>query len=227
MKLEFLIPFIICYSVLWTGFYIFQRINFKNKYSEGFSLRNTFPFETHNFVYGPNLVVRVGFILLSIVGILPFIIYISSKEITYTLHVNLIISGCFLLVSIFLKILLFFTKTLNIKVYVSEYVFRLLTLIGSMLFLVIGIAASISENLTLYRENSAVLWVFLILFAILMFVNMSCLFRSKFFNWYQYEKDENNQIKKPNTIVFVLYQWIFDFSEIILIILATILMYFC
>ena len=31
MKLEFLIPFIICYLVLWTGFYIFQRINFKNK----------------------------------------------------------------------------------------------------------------------------------------------------------------------------------------------------
>lgn len=227
MRLEFLIPFIIGYLILWIGFYTFQRINFKNKYSEGFSYRNTFPFETHNFIHGPNLVLRIGFILLSIVGILPFIVYVSTTKITYTLHVDLIISGCFLLVSIFLKILLYFTKTLNIKVYVSEYVFRMLTLIGSMLFLIIGLGASISENLTLYREKGMILWVFLALFVILMFINLSCLFRSKFFNWYQYEKDENEQIKKPNTIVFALYQWIFDFSEIILVILTTILMYFC
>jgi hypothetical protein len=227
MSLEFLIPFIIGYLILWIGFYTFQKINFKNKYSEGFLYRNTFPFETHNFIYAPNLVLRIGFILLSIVGILPFIVYVSTTKITYTLHVDLIISGCFLLVSIFLKILLYFTKTLNIKVYVSEYVFRMLTLIGSMLFLIIGLGASISENLTLYREKGMILWVFLALFVILMFVNLSCLFRSKFFNWYQYEKDENEQIKKPNTIVFALYQWIFDFSEIILVILTTILMYFC
>ena len=227
MSLEFLIPFIIGYFILWIGFYTFQRINFKNKYNEGFSYRNTFPFETHNFIYAPNLVLRIGFILLSIVGILPFIVYVSTTKITYTLHVDLIISGCFLLVSIFLKILLYFTKTLNIKVYVTEYVFRMLTLIGSVLFLIIGLGASISENLTLYREKGVILWVFLALFVILMFVNLSCLFRSKFFNWYQYEKDENEQIKKPNTIVFALYQWIFDFSEIILVILTTILMYFC
>lgn len=227
MSLEFLIPFIIGYLILWIGFYTFQRINFKNKYNQGFSYRNTFPFETHNFIYAPNLVLRIGFIVLSIIGILPFIVYVSTTKITYTLHVDLIISGCFLLVSIFLKILLYFTKTLNIKVYVSEYVFRMLTLIGSMLFLIIGLGASISENLTLYREKGAILWIFLALFAILMFVNLSCLFRSKFFVWYQYEKDENEQIKKPNTIVFALYQWIFDFSEIILVILTTILMYFC
>lgn len=227
MSLEFLIPFLIVYVILWSGFYIFQKINFKNKFSENFSYRNTFTFETHNFISGSNIALRVGFLLCSILSIIPFIVYFSTQEIRYTLHIEILVAGVFLLISIFLKIMLFFTKTLNIKWYISEYVFRMLTLFGSIILVIVGICTSISENLTLYRENSLILWTFFVIFLVLLLVNISCLFNSKFFNWYNYEKDENGQIKKPKTIYFALYQWIFDFSEIIFVILMTIFMYFC
>lgn len=227
MKIEFLIPFVIGYFGLWVCFYIFQRINFKNKYIDGFSLRNTFSFETHNFDNGVNLIFRIGFIALTLLGTLPFIVFFASEKITYTIHVDLLIAGCLLMVSMFLKILQYFTKTLNIKLFISEYVFRMLTLIGSMLFTIIGIGATITENYKLYQDNSAILWAFFIIFIIMLLINLSWVFNSKFFKWYQFEKDEEGQIKKPKTIGIALYQWIFDFSEIFLVIFVSVLMYFC
>ena len=37
---------------------------------------------------------------------------------------------------------------------------------------------------------------------------------------------ENGQIKKPNTILVALYEWIFDYSEIIFVVLTTTFLYF-
>ena len=227
MSLEFLIPFLFIYVFLWIGFYIFQRKNYYSKFSENFSYRNTFTFETHNFINGSNIIVRIGFIFGSILSFVPFLVYFSTKEINYTLHVQMLIAGVFLLVSAFLKIMLFFTKTLNIKLFIFEYVFRMLTFIGAIILMISGISISIKENLTLYRENSTVLWAFCILFILLLFVNISGLFRRKFYNWYNFETNEEGVIKKPKTILIALYEWIFDLSEIVFVISVSIFMYFC
>ena len=226
MTLEFIIPFIVSYLLISVGFYIFQKINYKNFYKNNFSLRNTFLFETHNFNSGSNLILRIWYPLFSIIEVIPFIVFFALKGINYTVHFHLLVASILLLVSILFKILLFFTKTLNIKFFVSEYVIRMLSLLGSILFLIIGIMTTISENYALYQNNQVTFYVFFVMYIVLLIACISCLFNNKFFNWYNFEKDENEQIKKPKTIYFALYQWIFDYSEIIFVILTTIFMYF-
>ena len=226
MTLEFLLPFIISYVMIWIGFYIFQRINFKNKFQSSFSLRNTFTFETHNFQSDLNIGVRSWYSIGSIVAVIPFIYYFSTTGIRYTIDVHILVASILLLISILFKVLLFFTKTIDIKFFITQYVLRMLTLIGSILFFVIGIMTTISENFVLYQNNPVVMWLFLALFFVLFVVNISCIFFPKFFDWYSFEKDENGQIKKPNTILVALYEWIFDYSEIIFVVLTTTFLYF-
>jgi hypothetical protein len=226
MGLEFVIPFALSYLIVWIGFYIFQRINYRNKFLESFSYRNTFTFETHNFISEGNKIIRVWFPVASILGVVPFILFFSLKGFHYTINVHVLIAGVLLLVSILCKVLLFFTKTIDIKFFITQYVIRMLTLFGSILFLIIGIMTTISENFTLYRDNQVVMWVFFALFLALFVVNISCLFSKKFFNWYQFEKAEDGQIKKPNTIGLAKFQWVFDYSEVIFVVLTTIFLYF-
>ena len=108
MVLEFLLPFIISYVMIWIGFYIFQRINFKNKFQSSFSLRNTFTFETHNFQGDLNIGVRSWYSIGSIVAVIPFIYYFSSTGIRYTIDVHILVASILLLISILFKVLLFF-----------------------------------------------------------------------------------------------------------------------
>ena len=42
-----------------------------------------------------------------------------------------------------------------------------------------------------------------------------------------FEINEEGVIKKPKTILIALYEWIFDLSEIVFVILVSIFMYFC
>ena len=52
------------------------------------------------------------------------------------------------------------------------------------------------------------------------------MFKDWKFDNFNFEKDENGQIKKPNTILIALYEWIFDYSEIIFVVLTTTFLYF-
>lgn len=226
MGLEFLLPFVISYLILWIGFYVFQRTNFNSKLKYNFSLRNTFTFETHNFKSETNKYLRIWYVAASILSIVPFVVFFAINGIRYTIDVHILTASVLLALSVVLKIFLFFTKTVNIKLFIFEYVGRFLTFVGSILFLVIGIMTTISEGFNLYLNNTVVMWIFFVLFIILLLLNTSCLFNSKFYNWFNYEKSESGEIKKPNTILTALYQWVFDYSEVIFVVFATIFVYF-
>ena len=225
MKLEFIVAFSIIYFVLWTLFYVFLKLNYRNKFLCDFSLKRTFTFETHNFESRSNILLRIGFIFFSCLGIIPFIYFVCSRSMNYTIDYLLIACGGFLVFTIIFKILLFFTKTFDIKFFIKEYVARLLTLGGVLVSGIAGIMITISENKRLFYENSAVLRTFWAIFIIIALIVFSCLFNKKFYKWYHLE-NENGELKKPNTIYICLYEWIFDFAEIFAVILFTIFMYF-
>lgn len=216
----------VSYVILWILFYILLGFNYKNHFEHGFSLRNNFKFETHNFKNDFNVYLRFAYVFLSVFGIFPFIYFLATNEINYTFDIYFTVAGALLLISIIFKILLFFTKTLNINLFIKEYVFRFISFIGVIGVLIAGIMITISENLRLYNENSGLLRGFLVVFVILFLLNISCLFFSNFYNWFKLEKNESGELKKPNIILTAMYEWIFDFSEIIIVILAAVLAYF-
>lgn len=222
--LIYIIIFCFIYLLLNVLSLIILSINFNNKMSFNYSFKRNFSFEIHNLKSDNTLKIgRILFVFANVIPILNVIYYSLKLEFNHTLHVYIIVSGVLILLTVIFKILLFITKTLNINLFLKEYIFYYLSVFSEIFIFLIGIAIQLYENFALNKIINLI--YLLVLFLMVLFL-LILLMNKKLFEWFKLEKNENGEYIRPKVFILALYEWILYFINIAFIILFTVYIYF-
>lgn len=228
MSLIFLILFLVTYILFFILTFSLLELNFKNEMNINYSFKRYFSFESHNFKNSSlNIIYRTVYVIFSLSGIILFCYVLTKLDFNHDLDIYILLTGLFLIITSILKICLFFTKTLNIKLFLSLYSFRMLTLIISIFSVVLGLFLNKSRPCSIFDISNTTSNIFIGIFLIYILIIISSLLNPKFYNWAKMEKDENNNLIRPKVITLALYEWIFYLIEVLFIISINILFIIC
>lgn len=228
MSIIFFILFLITYILFFILDLVLLKINFKNETNTNFDFKNHFSFESHNFKRSSlNLIYRTIHIICSLIGIVLFCYIVAKLDLKHEFDIYFILSGCLFIGTTILKIALFFTKTLNIKLFLAMYVLRFIFLFLSIISFIIALFFNQNIPCSVINIKNNIGNTCIAINFILLFITISCLLFKNFYNWSKLEVDENNNLVRPNVILLCLYEWIFNIVEVLFIILITILFIIC
>ena len=89
---------------------------------------------------------RLLYIFTLIMPLSSVIYLLINLNYNHTLDVYLVVACVILLVTIISKILLFITKTLNINLFLKEFVFNYLAVVSEYMIFLIGLFIQLNEN---------------------------------------------------------------------------------
>lgn len=198
--------------------------NFNTHFKTNYSFKRFFPFEIHNFKadkYLTSLRILSAFTIFLPITLLIFLLI--TADYNRVVDVYLIISLIFLCISLVCEFLLFITKTLNIKLFLKEFLIRYLSILASSLLVVVGCCCDIVFH---SDANLIVDIIFIIVFSIISIGLIFMVLTKQLSTWYIMDKDNEGKSVRPKIIYLAYYQWIIYFIEVIAVVLIAILFMF-
>lgn len=195
--------------------------NFNFNYKVNYSFKRFFPFEIHNFNSDGYLsTLRIFYSCTIFLPIILLVFLLITADYNRVIDLYLIVSLILLGISLVCEFLLFITKTLNIKLFLKEFLIRYLSMLASCLLVIVGCATDIVFH---NAANIIADIIFIVLFSIISILLLFMALSKKLSTWYIMDKDEKGKSVRPKVIYLAYYQWIIYFIEAISVVLIAIL----
>lgn len=195
--------------------------NFNFNYKVNYSFKRFFPFEIHNFKSDGYLsTLRIFYSCTIFLPIILLVFLLITADYNRVIDLYLIVSLILLDVSLVCEFLLFITKTLNIKLFLKEFLIRYLSMLAACLLVIVGCATDIVFH---NAANIIADIIFIVLFSIISILLLFMALSKKLSTWYIMDKDEKGKSVRPKVIYLAYYQWIIYFIEVVSVVLIAIL----
>ena len=219
VDLIYSITFIILYIAFSVISLFFLIKNFNKETKLNYSFSRYFSFEVHNLKNNSTLIsYRLLYIFTLIMPLSSVIYLLINLNYNHTLDVYLVVACVILLVTIISKILLFITKTLNINLFLKEFVFNYLAVVSEYMIFLIGLFIQLNENRVINFELNL---SYIIIFIVIVVTLIGLLFNKNLYSWYKLERKEDGTYVRPKVLYLALYEWISYFLNIIFVIMLT------
>jgi hypothetical protein len=148
--------------------------------------------------------------------ILMFIPITSADLFKSTFGIDLFSSLLFLSISCVFQMFLFFTKTLNIKIFVSLFVGRMFSLLAASGSLLIGFTTKIfSDSFKLSVSNPTPYYVIYALLCFFLLIYFVLFMNPRFYKWYEMDINEKGEAVRPAILWLAFYEWIINFLSVL------------